>query len=111
MIRVLRLYLKYLGVHLLCKGYTLLMVIWKVCIHKNKLSLIISYHCHKLSTFMISKLVYKIIFLVIKDYNTSRVGLYTVGQKAMFPNHLKIFGVNNVRLLKKDNTSLVDQYI
>ncbi len=31
MIRVLRLYLKYLGVHLLCKDYTLLMVIWKVC--------------------------------------------------------------------------------
>ena len=37
MIWVLSLYLKYLDVHLLGKGYTLLMVIWKVGIYNDKL--------------------------------------------------------------------------
>jgi len=77
-IRVLSLYLEYLGVHLLCKSYILLMFIWKIGIHNNKLSVTISYHCNKLPTFTISVLLYKIILLVVKNNNSSQDGLYTV---------------------------------
>jgi hypothetical protein len=84
------------------------MVIWKIGIGNNKFCLIILNYRNKLPSLPISILIYKIKLFVLKNYNSGRVYPYT---SIMLPNRLKIFGVYNVCLLKKDDAAPINHSI